>query len=432
MDRRDFIKMCSATGVGVVALGSVEALKAAPATKQSLIVSYHLGGGPDWVSINQPKINNPNISKYTEIGGTEGGVRWAQLQGSPDAMGFTANEDFFSVMAPEIVSINGINQLTNGHEQGTQTAWAGNMADGAATNLAVIAAALNHDAPLSFIDAGGYAVTKGLVGASRLGNIGAIKRLAFPAKVYDDGDQVFHSDATVERIQQARVARMESLQKIQKLPKLTAAQNKLFMSRTGQNELKKLVEYLPEDAEGGNFGAAQIATAAYRAGLCQAVTMSTGGYDTHSQNDQSIANALSDDLPEIKRIWDYMAGELGPENVLFLVFGDFGRTPFNADNGKDHRQVSAGMIWGGVNGKRIKGNRVVGATDGNNDIVAFNYKTGQADPSLNGDNQPEIKTGNIQFAIRKILGIENSEAAKAQPLTMNPGEDMTDAIFQFV
>lgn len=428
MDRRDFIKMCSATGLGVVALGSAKGnLEAAPTTKQSLIVSYHLSGGLDNTSLMDPKLNNPALTKYTTMGGNEGGVRWAQLQGSPDAAGFTANDDFFNAMAQDVVVINGINQLTNGHEQGTQNAWAGNMADGAASNLAVIAAALNHDAPLAFIDAGGYSATKGLVGASRLGNIEAIKRLAFPTKISTEGDQVFHSDATAERIQQARVARMESLQKVQKLPKLTAAQNKLFMARTGQNELKKLVEYLPEDTQGGNFGAAQIATAAYKAGLCQAVTMSRGGYDTHSMNDQSVAGSLSNTLPEILEIWNYMKGEIGHENVLFLVFTDFGRTKYNGDNGKDHRQVSSGMLWGGVSGKKIVGNRTVGATDGNHDIIGFNFKTGQVDPAATTEIQP----GHVQYAIRKVLGIENSEAAKSQVLTTPSTQDMTDAIFQF-
>jgi hypothetical protein len=92
------------------------------------------------------------------------------------------------------------------------------------------------------------------------------------------------------------------------------------------------------------------------------VTVSRGGWDTHSNN----FNILKDQrLPELDRGYSALLQDLHDhgmlENTLVVWMGEFGRTPVvNKTAGRDHwpKAMSVCMSGGG-----LKGGQVVGATD---------------------------------------------------------------------
>jgi hypothetical protein len=79
------------------------------------------------------------------------------------------------------------------------------------------------------------------------------------------------------------------------------------------------------------------------------------------------------------------------------------------------------MVMGGVGGKRIAGNRVVGATDERHNLLDVDPKTLAV-----GDGK-RIKPGHVQNAIRRLAGIENSDVVRNFP-TLEDASEFADLI----
>src|SRR5688500_10315078 len=123
----------------------------------------------------------------------------------------------------------------------------------------------------------------------------------------------------------------------------------LYTSRIGQNDLKKLSQYLPppEMLGDGLIRQVNFALAAYQAGICVSANLSTGGFDTHGNNDDQQFPRLAGILQAI----DYLMVEsekrgIG-DKVIVMAGSDFGRTPgYNSDNGKDHWNITSMLLMG--------------------------------------------------------------------------------------
>jgi len=226
MERRDFLKLASMTGLAVVA-GGAASNKAAAANQYTgpLWLMIHLPGGWDVTNVVDPKGSNgptdpdPMNHYLASQIPQAGNIRWAPLQfGDINNMNFTASDLFFNKWYNDLTIVNGIDNATNSHDAGTRVTWAGSLAEGRPTVAALIAAAYLPTAPMSFITFGGYDTTAGVVGASRLGNIDALKRIAYPNELnYNEQDPTklvrYHTDVTAQRISDARKARYDALMK---------------------------------------------------------------------------------------------------------------------------------------------------------------------------------------------------------------------------
>ncbi|HTJ82549.1 MAG TPA: twin-arginine translocation signal domain-containing protein, partial [Polyangiaceae bacterium] len=186
MERRDFIKLCSMTGLAVAAGASASRSEAKVENYTGpLHLFVHQGGGWDVTNICDPKggaslaetdtqgeSDVMNHYLTSDIGGNAGGVRWAPLETVPqlaaDAESLV-NKKFFSKFASELLVINGIDMMTNSHDVGTRAIWAGDLTEGKPTVAALIAAALNPESPMAFVSFGGYDITAGTVASTRLG-----------------------------------------------------------------------------------------------------------------------------------------------------------------------------------------------------------------------------------------------------------------------
>ncbi len=428
MERRDFLKLASMTGLSVVAGG--KAGESYAGYSGPLWIMIHAGGGWDVTSVCDPKgsmgASDPApMNKYlaTDIK-KAGNISYAPLNLSPDLaqMTFTANDDFFNANYQDLVVINGIDNATNSHDAGTRTTWAGTLIEGKPTVAALIAAAYLPTAPMGFITFGGYDTTDGTVGAARLGNLDAMKRIAFPF-AFDPNkpmDAQYQSTAAQGYLTTARDARYNALKASQRLPKVDKAMSMLYTSRLGANELSALTANLPKTVANGLLGEAQLAIAAYKSGLCVSCNLESGGFDTHGNNDRGIAQALQGNvqngmgdglLPQITAIRQYAEAQGVADNMVIVVGSDFGRTNgYNAGNGKDHWSITSMLVMGAINGKKITGNRVIGQTDETQSPILLNSQSWQPDPNGN-----RITPGHTQQAIRVAAGIDTNPIVAAYP-----------------
>jgi len=440
MERRDFLKLASMTGLAVIAGSSATRGARADATQYTgpLWLFLHTSGGWDVTSICDPKgskgagDNSPMNHYPASAIQKAGNIAYAPLElGDVNGMNYTASKTFFDTNFNDLTIINGIDNATNSHDAGTRTTWAGTLLEGKPTVAALIAAAYLPAAPMSFITFGGYDYTDGVVGASRLGNLDALRRIAFPNKINpsDDNTAFYHTDKTDERIVAARKARFDNLMKGERLPRVQKSMSQLFTSRLGSNELTKLTQYLPDNQaiEDGLAGQAQLAIAAYKAGLCVSANLDRGGWDTHGNNDAQVAQNLQGDgtsglLPQLTRIMQLAEEQGVRDNIVLVVGSDFGRTPgYNDGNGKDHWSVTSMMMMGSINGTKITGNRVLGTTDEGHNPITLDPSSMQPDP-----NGIRITPGHIQRAIRKAAGIDTNPIVANYPV--EAAEDMP--IFQ--
>jgi uncharacterized protein (DUF1501 family) len=416
MDRRDFLKLTSMAGLGVAAANlpfSGSASAGAPYTGP-LYVTIHASGGWDVTSFCDPKgstgPDDPNPMNHylaTDIGTAAGSTSGMRYAPTPE------NQAFFDKYAKDLMVINGLDTSTNSHDVGTRVTWSGTLVENKASFAALVAAAAGGAQPMSYISYGGYDVTGGAVAVTRVGNLGAIRKIAFPNIIdplYDQDQTPFHTDETAARIAQVRDARHAAYTAKQNLPRLKDSMGMLYTARSGQNELKKLTEYLPDQLENSDIRRqVQIALAAYRAGICVSVNLSTGGFDTHGNNDNQQFGALAN-------IWDgvdflveqsKLFGVWG--NVVILMGSDFGRTPgYNDGDGKDHWSITSMMLMG----KGIPGDKVIGKTTDRHN--PYNIDPNTLQPVEGGGLR--LKPGHIHNSLRRLAGIDKSELAVRFPI----------------
>jgi hypothetical protein len=250
------------------------------------------------------------------------------------------------------------------------------------------------------------------VARTRAGNINVLQRLAYPSRMNPDDElSAFHSPATEEIIARAQKDREVALLENQGLPRIRQAMSTLFTSRSGSNELRRLTEYLPETFSDNPIGEqAQLAIAAFRAGVCVSANLSIGGFDTHGDHDNQHIPRLQTLLEGIDVLWTEAETHGVADRVFVAVGSDFGRSPgYNDGNGKDHWPITSMMFMG----KGVTGNRVVGSSTYRHQAIGVDLDTLATNES---PDAPHITPGNICQAIRQLAGLTDSELAAAFPI----------------
>ena len=416
MERRDFLRLASTAGLSV-AFGSLPLGRGARADEPyagPLWIMVHASGGWDPTSLCDPK---PELNTYVEadVVTLPNGIAYPNittLPGDP-ANAVPYNQLFFEKWGAELTVVNGIDCATNSHDVGTRNTWSGSLLENRPAFAALCAGAYGATKPMAFITNGGYDVTANVVAQTRVGNIDALKRLAYPTLINPSSTEdrsTFHSEGTTARIVEARRARHDAMLAKQQLPRFRAAMSQLYTARVGQNELKRLTEYLPapDELEQAQLKRqAQVAIAAYQAGLCVSANLTVGGFDTHGNHDVTQRNALANLLDGVDFMMQLAIDKGLGDKVMISIGSDFGRTPqYNEGEGKDHWSITSMMFMA----KAIARKGVVGATDeGHNPLEV-------SPASLEVGSGVRIAPGHIHKALRKLAGIDGGDIDRNFPI----------------
>lgn len=409
MDRRSFLKLAGLAGLTVVpSLRPGVAHANLPPYDGPLWITVHAGGGWDPTMICDPKgradelevdpVNNFFVDEIAEIGA----FKVAPL---PVIM------EFFENYQNELLVMNGIDCGTNSHTAGTQNTWSGGLSEQIPALNALVAGAADSSLPLSFISNGGYDFTSNVVPPTRVPDTAAISRIAFPYRTsLADPESNLFTDDTLSRIVEAREARHERLIDASTLPREQFGMNSLFESRTGANDLRRLIDYLPEtlDNSSGLRQQAQIAIASYRAGLTVSANLTTGGFDTHGDHDNRQTTALNRLFDGVNFLMQEAERQGVADRVVLMIGSDFARTPrYNEGNGKDHWSVGSMMMLGAG----INGGRVIGESTHRQQPMTINPSTLALD-----ENGIRLTPAHIHRSLRKLAGIDTHTLDSRFPL----------------
>jgi uncharacterized protein (DUF1501 family) len=425
MDRRKFLQAAALAGMAVmVPKGKTPKANAAVGGyKGPYFLLVHAGGGWDPTMLCDPK--GGMINRQFEKGnyGSVAGIKYAPLEyrNSATEAPYYSNDEFFQKWGSRILCINGVDTTTGNHDTGERVMWSGQVAEGYPSLGALIAAAKSPGNSLAFMSGGGYEVTAGLVPLTRVNNIGAFQRIAYPHLINPGQTAQFHTRATEDRIARMQRERLDDLMNHNGLPAYKRTMGALYTSRGGENELELLAKQLPSNdklnaARYGVHRQGLLALAGFKSGLVISATVSMGGFDTHGNHDADQGRSLANMLRGLDGLFeDARSAEFNNilDNLVVIVGSDFGRTPtYNTQNGKDHWNITSMMMMG----PGIRGGRTVGATDENFKAVKINPTTLQ--PDANGTR---IQLEHVHRAVRKLAGLSADPIAGKFPLA---GDDL--------
>lgn len=415
MNRRDFLRWAALTGVAVMSPLGRRSARAATSYDGPYFLLVHASGGWDPTYLCDPKGGAINRLYAEGQYGTAGNLKYAPVD-YRDGQGNVvfSNQQFFTKYQDRLLVINGVDTATANHDTGTRVMWSGRVSEGYPTFAAVVAAARVPGSPLGFISSGGYETTAGLVPLTRLGNVDAVRRVAYPNRLDPNrADYTVHSEAIWTRIQQAQRERLMRSAGMQTLPVLERAQSQLFVSRTEDDSLARLATLLPTQSQVNAipnplYRQAVVALAGFQAGVAVAANLSVGGFDTHGNHDTTHLQRLGELVIGIDLIMTEITNRGLDGKVIVVVGSDFGRTPrYNAQNGKDHWNITSMMMMG----PGIPGGRVIGGTDEEFRALKVNPRTLALDP-----NGVRIGCAEVQRGLRKLAGIDASTPATSYPV----------------
>lgn len=442
MKRRDFIQMLAATGM--TASLPLTASKAHAAAPDHFLVIVNAGGGWDPTSLCDPKgnlsqylaerpdarnegsINSVAINTETKRNAVSG-MTWSDTPRINNNDGTTARVDnqyqnFFTTYHDKLTVINGVDNGTNNHSSGNRATWSGNLEMGYPSLAALFAASKNPSLPMAYISNGGYDFTASLVSRARASSAGFIDRLADPNSDryhYRNEDQ---STDIYSQIKQAQAQRLARQQSDEALPLRRRQLNQLFTVRQEDNDLAKLSEEkaiieaaVPtnnhmNNRDQGFKRQASLVAAAFKSGVAASANISTGGFDTHGNHDNSQYQSLGDLLEGVAYLQEALEAAGIADKTTVVIGSDFGRTPYyNSGNGKDHWPVTSVMVMHPTGSG--KGGNVFGASTDKFRAQTLNRTTGQPD-----GNGQLLTPAHVNLALRKELGIADNTLAVRFPL----------------
>lgn len=329
-----------------------------------------------------------------------------------------SNEAFLNKYAGKMTLFNGVDTKTNNHDAGTRSIWSGKTQEGYPSLGALLAANKSPGAPMAFLSSGGYDATEGLIGLTRVSSVDALTRIARPNQVdaNDANSSTFHTPETWGRIAQFQAERAERLRTSSQLLRKRRAISALELARSGDGELAKL--QLPTelvDIPSGDLDdlerfmqQGQIAIHAFKSGLGVSASLGLGGFDTHANNDRDQRRRQAMLLGGIDYLMTYAAAQGLGDKTFVLVGSDFGRSPYNDRDGKDHHPISSFFAMG----PGIPGDRVIGQTTVERLPMAVD--SGSLAPVAKGGTV--VTPAHIQRALRRLAGVDESDISAQFPL----------------
>jgi hypothetical protein len=410
MNRRTFLQLAGTAGLAVMARpgrSSADSTDGGPWTGP-VWVTLHAGGGWDPTLLCDPKgklsptqtdsVNNSYRSdQIVEVGG----FRLAPVAG---------HVDVFTRWGSRILALNGVDTGTNSHDTGTRATWSGSFDLDSPSIAALTAATLPAVPPsLGFLSFGGYDAAGQLIPPTRVPSADAFRELAAPdltdASSATSGPLIASNLATLREARLSRLAR-QSAEATH--PRRQRALGVLFETLAVDSELIAITRHLPatlDNSQNPLIRQAQIACAAFRAGLAVSASLTSGGFDTHGNHDASHTPSMQRVVAGLDFLFQE-AERQGLSDRLFVVVGsDFGRTPgYNATNGKDHWPVTSMLVAG----PGIRGGRTIGATD-------YYQNARKVDPTTLAPVETggvPLTPGVVHRALRRHAGLDGTEASQ--------------------
>ncbi|GMV60065.1 MAG: hypothetical protein AMXMBFR72_31580 [Betaproteobacteria bacterium] len=392
MNRRDFLKS-GAAGLTIPWWGVIpEAHAQVGLYGGRVLINIHADGGIDQSSWTDPRETDRTLNNYA-------GVTPANVSGNIRSAPMGNNKAFFDRYFMQTLVINGVNSETNSHEDGARAHATGRLEMGYPNMSELFASVYGKGLPMPWLNAGGFRTSAGLVAATPMPSVDALRALVTPNAQSANAD--FMKQADLDKTLAARAERMKALQaRSDTLPRMRTVSQEFAASSDSRALMQRVAQFLPTTLDA--FPAAHVGLVAAQAGITSTIQLSSGGFDTHSDHDNRMATALPRLTDLVDYIWQKSAA-LGISNrILVRIYSEFGRTPLNSGNGKDHWSVGSQVI---MEAAPAWGNRVFGASGPRHQALRINTTTGAVDPT----NGVLIRPRHIHAALRSYLGINTTD-----------------------
>jgi len=224
---------------------------------------------------------------------------------------------------------------------------------------------------------------------------------------YHDSFASRRIEETLERQFEARVSRV-------RLPRVERSQSMLYAAQVHSKALRRVVPFIPKQPARERLAQqADIALAAFKAGVCVSANLSIGQFDSHNNNDKDQMKLIPEFLAGVDEVLR-KAEELRIRDQLVVIMqSEMGRTPtYNSGHGKDHWSIGSIMFLG----RGIKGNRVVGATDDNQFLVPIDPDTLALAPDTSAPRAVRVRPEHLHHALREHAAISDHRFSKQFPL----------------
>lgn len=393
MNRRDFLK--AGAGGLVIPWWSVMPAQAQSAGLYTgrILVNVHASGGIDQSSWVDPRETDRTLNNYA-------GVTPANVSGNIRTAPMGNNKAFFDRYFMQTLVINGVHSETNSHEDGTRAHATGRLDMGYPNMSELFASVHGRSLPMAWLAAGGPRTSVGLRASTPTPSLDALRALVTPNAQSATAD--FMKQGDFDKTLAARAERMRAMQaRTDMLPRMQTVAQEFRGSTDSRALLQQVSQFLPATLD-ANFGAAHVGLVAAQAGITSTIQFATGGFDTHSNHDNGMATAL----PRLTDLLDYIwqkSAALGISNrIMVRVFSEFGRTPLNSGNGKDHWSVGSQIL---MEAAPAWGNRVFGASGPRHQQLRISTTTGAVDAT----NGVVIRPRHIHAALRSYLGINTTD-----------------------
>lgn len=394
MQRRDFIRMAGAAGVGIPSWALLPVAQAQSAVYTGkIMINIHADGGIDQSSWADPRETDGTINNYAAAGtpaGVAGNIRFAPMGN---------NAAFFNAHFRRMLVINGVHSETNGHDEGARAHATGRLDMGYPNVSELFASVHGKGMPMPWLSSGGFRTSAGLVAATPTPDGNALRALTQPNAASATNDLMKQGDIT--KVLAARADRMKAIQaRADLLPRSKTVVEQFVGSSESRALLQRVAQFTPATFD--TFTQAHVGLIAAQAGITSTIQLATGGFDGHGD----LANGYANALPRLTDMVDYIwqkSTDLGIANRVFLrIYSEFGRTVLNNGNGKDHWAIGTQIL---MEAAPAWGNRVFGASGPKHEQRMINVATGAVDATAG----KVIRPRHIHAAMRKYLGIETAD-----------------------
>ncbi len=423
--RRDFLKLCGMAGLGLACpIGprsySLEAQNRneAPPYDGPYYIVFNASGGWDTTYLMDPK-GVGDINRLFKVGDilTKGNHKFAPI--AKHIQGGMSNESFFGEFGNELFTLNGLDYSVNNHSPGARYMATGKL-DSLAypTFAALVAACKGPTCPLSFLTFGNYSATGNIVAMSRVPYLPSLQKIANADAIEGNPKSPYHDDFALNRIEKALREQRETRLTMPLLPRQERAESMLYAAQINSKAMQRVTRHIPSTIPKERLAQqAEIALAFFKAGVCVSANLSIGQFDSHVNNDQDQMKLLPELLAGIAYVMRRAEALKIRDKLVVIIQSEMGRTPtYNKQNGKDHWSIGSIMFLG----PRIKGNRVIGATDEKQFHVPLNPKTLSIDKAKGIRIRPE----HIHEALRQYAGIADHGFSRKFPLGLPENEKL--------
>ena len=421
--RRDFLKLCGLAGLGFACPGGFSSLlraavKEEPPYEGLFYMVFNASGGWDTTYLMDPKgINEMNrLYKDGDIL-TKGAHKFAPT--AKHKSGGMSNEEFYGEFGSELLTFNGLDYSVNNHSPGARYMATGKL-DSLAypTFAALVAAAKGPACPLSFLTFGNYSATGNVVAMSRVPYLPSLQKIANADHIEGNVKSPYHEDFALARIEKALAEQREARAVTTLLPRQERAESMLYAAQVNSKTMARVTPHIPTNVPKERLAQqAEIALASFKAGVCVSANLSIGQFDSHQNNDVDQMKLIPEFLAGIAYVIRRAEALKIRDKLVIVIQSEMGRTPtYNKGNGKDHWSIGSVMFLG----PRIKGNRVLGATDDKQFGVNLNPTTLATDKEKGIKIRPE----HIHESLRQNAGIADHAFSKKFPLGITDNEKL--------